>query len=93
MLAVEPGARGAFSGSTRNQRVELGAALVGQAVAILEQRPAKPLEARVGALAGCTTACNSKPTVLTRMCLFLPLIFLPASYPCMSIFSPLFQRS
>jgi DNA invertase Pin-like site-specific DNA recombinase len=30
-------------------------------------------------------AWSSRPTVSTRMCRFLPLIFLPASYPCGSI--------
>src|SRR4051812_8790355 len=42
-------------------------------------------------LAACTMACNISPCVSTRMCLFLPLIFLPASNPCGSIERPLFR--
>src|SRR6266404_1250743 len=37
-------------------------------------------------------AWSSRPTVSTRMCRFLPLIFLPASYPCGSMHAPLFLR-
>src|SRR5450432_3681225 len=35
-------------------------------------------------------AWSSRPTVSTRMCRFLPLIFLPASYPCGSMRAPFF---
>src|SRR6266403_2247970 len=35
-------------------------------------------------------AWSSRPTVSTRMCRFLPLIFLPASYPCGSMHAPFF---
>src|SRR5262249_15815861 len=38
-------------------------------------------------------ACSSKPSVSTRIWRFLPLTFLPASYPCGSMQPPLFQRS
>src|SRR6202051_2827240 len=34
-------------------------------------------------------AWSSRPNVSTRMCRFLPLIFLPASYPCGSMHAPL----
>src|SRR4029453_2686732 len=37
-------------------------------------------------------AWSSRPNVSTRMCRFLPLIFLPASYPCGSMHAPLFLR-
>src|ERR1700688_4434193 len=37
-------------------------------------------------------AWSRRPTVSTRMCRFLPLIFLPASYPCGSMHAPLFPR-
>src|SRR4030088_2241847 len=36
-------------------------------------------------------AWSRRPTVSTRMCRFLPLIFLPASYPCGSMHAPLFR--
>src|SRR6185503_18353329 len=36
-------------------------------------------------------AWSKRPTVSTRMCRFLPLIFLPASYPCGSMHAPLFR--
>src|SRR6202163_4100490 len=36
-------------------------------------------------------AWSSRPNVSTRMCRFLPLIFLPASYPCGSMHAPLFR--
>src|ERR1019366_6281306 len=36
-------------------------------------------------------AWSSRPNVSTRMCRFLPLIFLPASYPCGSMQAPLFR--
>src|SRR6267378_3513346 len=42
--------------------------------------------------AGWTTAWSRRPNVSTRMCRFLPLIFLPASYPCGSMNAPLFPR-
>src|SRR6266851_3945475 len=35
-------------------------------------------------------AWSRRPNVSTRMCRFLPLIFLPASYPCGSMHAPLF---
>src|SRR6476646_9125379 len=35
-------------------------------------------------------AWSSRPNVSTRMCRFLPLIFLPASYPCGSMHAPFF---
>src|SRR5450755_3288252 len=35
-------------------------------------------------------AWSSRPTVSTRVCRFLPLIFLPASYPCGSMHAPFF---
>src|SRR5258707_9658227 len=35
--------------------------------------------------AGCTMAWSRRPNVSTRMCRFLPLIFLPALYPCGSM--------
>src|SRR3977135_3719252 len=37
-------------------------------------------------------AWSRSPNVSTRMCRFLPLIFLPASYPCGSMQTPLFPR-
>src|SRR5450631_3722870 len=37
-------------------------------------------------------AWSRRPNVSTRMCRFLPLIFLPASYPCGSMHAPLFLR-
>src|SRR5450759_3282530 len=37
-------------------------------------------------------ARRTRPNVSTRMCRFLPLIFLPASYPCGSMHAPLFPR-
>src|SRR5882757_866340 len=37
-------------------------------------------------------AWSRRPNVSTRMCRFLPLIFLPASYPCGSMNAPLFPR-
>src|SRR5260370_495187 len=36
-------------------------------------------------------AWSRRPNVSTRMCRFLPLIFLPASYPCGSMHAPLFR--
>src|SRR5271167_4917496 len=36
-------------------------------------------------------AWSKRPTVSTRMCRFLPLIFLPASYPCGSMNAPFFR--
>src|SRR5580700_2191133 len=36
-------------------------------------------------------AWSRRPNVSTRMCRFLPLIFLPASYPCGSMQAPLFR--
>src|ERR1019366_9021739 len=36
-------------------------------------------------------AWSRRPTVSTRMCRFLPLMFLPASYPCGSMHAPLFR--
>src|SRR6476619_4596369 len=36
-------------------------------------------------------AWSRRPTVSTRMCRFLPLIFLPASYPCGSMHAPFFR--
>src|SRR5450432_1968564 len=36
-------------------------------------------------------AWSSRPNVSTRMCRFLPLIFLPASYPFGSMHAPLFR--
>ena len=50
MLAIEPGARGAFACCLGDQGVEIGPAFGGQAVTILEQCPAQSLEAGVGAL-------------------------------------------
>src|SRR5229473_5851362 len=38
-------------------------------------------------------AWSRRPNVSTRMCRFLPLIFLPASYPCGSMHAPLFCAS
>src|SRR6202035_2056285 len=35
-------------------------------------------------------AWSRRPNVSTRMCRFLPLIFLPASYPCGSMHAPFF---
>jgi hypothetical protein len=35
-------------------------------------------------------AWSKRPTVSTRMCRFLPLTFLPASYPCGSMHAPFF---
>src|SRR4051812_32116595 len=40
--------------------------------------------------AACTMACSSRPCVSTRTWRFLPLIFLPASYPCRSMQAPFF---
>src|SRR6202171_4006028 len=34
---------------------------------------------------------SRRPNVSTRMCRFLPLIFLPASYPCGSMHAPFFR--
>src|SRR3982074_2485084 len=42
---------------------------------------------------GVTTILISKPIVSTAVWRFLPLIFLPASYPAESIFAPLFLHS
>src|ERR1700730_7739393 len=42
---------------------------------------------------GVTAMLISKPIVSTAVWRFLPLIFLPASYPAESIFAPLFLRS
>src|ERR1700692_81799 len=38
-----------------------------------------------------TSACIKRPCVSTRMCRFLPLIFLPASNPAGSIVDPFFR--
>src|ERR1039458_7627627 len=38
-------------------------------------------------------AWSRRPNVSTRMCRFLPLIFLPASYPCGSMHAPPFFRA
>src|SRR5215472_6835889 len=50
MLAIKPGAGGAFAGGLGDQGIKVSAAGSGQAVAVLEQRPAQPLEARIGSL-------------------------------------------
>ena len=42
---------------------------------------------------GVTRACSSRPSLSTRTWRFLPLISLPASKPCGSIWTPLFRRS
>src|ERR1700677_1613731 len=41
--------------------------------------------------APCTMACIRRPCVSTRICRFLPLIFLPASKPCGSMQRPPFR--
>src|SRR3974377_711848 len=41
---------------------------------------------------GETAKLIRRPSVSTAVCRFLPLIFLPASYPAESIFGPLFPR-
>src|SRR5437763_10950756 len=50
MLTIEPNPRRALGGSLGDQGVEIGATFVGEAIAILEQGPAQPFEAGVGAL-------------------------------------------
>src|SRR5271155_2694869 len=50
MLTIEPGARRALCGGLGDQAVEIGATFVREAIAVLEQRPAQPFEAWVGAL-------------------------------------------
>src|SRR6266852_2939966 len=50
MLAVKPGARGAFARCLGDQGVEIGPAFGGQAATILEQCPAQSLEAWIGPL-------------------------------------------
>ena len=50
MFAIEPCAGRAFGGGLGDQGVEVGSAFVGQAGTVLEQGPAQPFEARVGAL-------------------------------------------
>ena len=50
LLAVEPGARGALGGDLGDEGVEIGPLAFGQALAVLEQRPAQALEAGIGFL-------------------------------------------
>jgi len=50
MLTIKPCAGRAFGGGLGDHGVELGSAFVGQAGVVLEQGPAQPFEARVGAL-------------------------------------------
>lgn len=50
MFSIEPGACGALRGSLGNQRIQITALCGTQAVSILEQRPAQPLEIGIGAL-------------------------------------------
>ncbi|MGF6921654.1 hypothetical protein OKW28_005851 [Paraburkholderia sp. 40] len=50
LLAIQPGAGGAFGGVLPDQRLEVGQLRQIQFVHVLEQRPAHPLEFRVGFL-------------------------------------------
>jgi hypothetical protein len=50
LLAIEPGAGGALAGGLGDQGIKVGPAGGGQVVAVFEQGPAQPLEARIGPL-------------------------------------------